>query len=332
MEKRSFFLTTMLAVATNSAVADQDNPPAPFSIKNQNPFIQIFGLPTTQQARVLPLDGEAIEVVLDIANNSVINKKAGNEEITLDGETYRLSLILRHGVGNGMEVGAELPLVAHSNGVMDNFIEDWHDTFGLTNSERNKTTSNTLNYDYRRDGAAVLGFTQPNNGVGDIRLFAARKLFQNSEGALSLHASLKLPTGDADQLHGSGAADLALSAAHIRERWLSRWQLSTFINGGLLFLGESDQFSDIQNRTVAFGGAGVIWDSHSLIDLKAQIDAHSAFYRSDLDQLGSDTVQLTVGGSIHFSTTARLDLGVGENLLTDTTPDFLINIAYKQSY
>jgi hypothetical protein len=329
--KRTLLLIT-LTTAANSATADQDNLPAPLSIKNQNPFIQIFGLPATQQARVSPPNNETVEVALDIANNSIIHETAGSEEITLDGETYRLSLTLRRGIGDGIEVGAELPLVAHSNGVMDNFIEGWHDAFGLTNNDRNKSTSNTLNYDYRRNGAAVMSFTQPNNGIGDIRLFAANKLSHNSAGALSLHASLKLPTGDAEQLHGSGAPDLALSIAHMRERWLSSLQLSTFLNGGLLFLGESDRFSAIQHRTVAFGSTGVIWDSHSLIDLKAQLDAHSAFYRSDLDQLGSRTLQLTVGGSIHFSPTARLDLGVGENLFTDTTPDFLINIAYKQNY
>lgn len=331
MLKHPLLLMT-LVVAANSATAAQDNLPAPFSIKNQNPFIQIFGLPTTQQARLLPANGEAIEVALDIANNSTINKTAGNETITLDGESYRLSLSLRRAVGNGIEVAAELPLVGHHNGVMDNFIEGWHDTFGLTNSERNQSPSNVLNYDYRRNGIAVMSIAQPDNGLGDIRLSAAKKLYHDAKGALSLHASLKLPTGDADQLHGSGAPDLALSAAQMSERWLSRWQLSTFFNGGLLLLGKSDRFSDIQRNSAFFGSTGIIWDSHSLIDLKAQLDGHTALYRSDLDQLGTDTLQLTVGGSIHFSPSARLDLGVGENLFTDTTPDFLINIAFKQHY
>lgn len=330
MINRTALLT--LSVALNTAVAAENNDLTPFSIRNQNPFIQIFGLPPTQQAKLLEAHDQAAEMVFDLANNSVINETVGNEEITLDGETYRLGLTLRRAITNDFEVGTELPLVAHSNGVMDNFIKGWHSTFGLTNSKRDQSPSNTLKYEYRRNGVPVLGFTQPNNGIGDIRLFAARQLYRNTDSALSLHASLKLPTGDADQLHGSGAPDLALSAAHMRERWLSRWQLSTFLNGGLLFLGKSERLSDIQRSTVAFGSTGILWDSHALIDIKAQIDGHTAFYRSDLDQLGSRTVQLTVGGSIHFSQDARLDLGVGENLFTDTTPDFLINIAYKQSY
>lgn len=322
----------LLTLAANSASAAADNPPAPFSIKNQNPFIQIFGLPTTQQARLLPADSQTVEVAFDIANSSAIDKHAGTEEVTLDGESYRLALTLRRAITNDIEVGAELPLVGHHNGVLDNFIEGWHDAFGLTNSQRTISPSNILTYDYRRDGVALTSITEPGNGLGDIRLFAARQLSRTPESALSLHASLKLPTGDAERLYGSGAPDLALSAAHLRQRWLSRWQLSTFLNGGLLLLGESDQFSAIQRRSVAFGSAGIIWDSHALIDLKAQLDGHSSVYHSDLDQLGSRTLQLTVGGSIHFNPSAQLDLGVGENLFTDTTPDFLTNIRYRQRY
>lgn len=321
----------VMAAAPGAALA-RENLPAPLSISNQNPFIQIFGLPATQTARLLPPGGSAAGVTFDLANNSTINKQAGVDEITLDGESYRLSLSLRRTMSNGIELGAELPLVGHHGGVMDNFIEGWHDTFGLTNSQRNQSPSNTLKYEYRHNGVVVMGFSESNNGVGDLRLFAARELYHTPEEALSLHATLKLPTGDADQLHGSGAADLALSAAHMKERWLSRWRLSTLLNGGVLLLGESDRFSERQRNAVLFGSTGIIWDSHGLIDLKAQLDVHSAFYRSDLEQLGSNTIQLTVGGSIHFSPAARLDLGVGENLFTDTTPDFLINIAFRQHY
>ena len=90
--------------------------------------------------------------------------------------------------------------------------------------------------------------------------------------------------------------------------------------------------SDDQKRVVYYGSTGLIWHSGHLIDLKAQLDGHSRFYHNQLAQLGRDTIQLTVGGSIHFNHTTRLDIGVGENLFTDTTPDFLINLALKCGY
>ena len=162
-----------------------------FSIKNQNPFIQIFGLPATQPATLLATDGSAIDVALDMANNSIINKGAGAELITLDGESVRISITLRQAIGDRAEMGVELPLVGHHNGILDNFIEGWHKTWGLSNTERNQSPSNVLNYTYVNNGVTVLSLQRPNNGLGDIRIFGAKQLHTDHKDALSLHFSLK---------------------------------------------------------------------------------------------------------------------------------------------
>jgi hypothetical protein len=202
----------------------------------------------------------------------------------------------------------------------------------MTNSDRNKTPSNSLDYRYHRNGVTVAGFTEPNQGIGDLRLFAAHRLHDDDNSAMSLHYSLKLPTGDAEELHGSGAADLSFSLAYLKRHWFTPLALSTFANGGVLFLGKGDVISDDQKRIVYFGSTGLIWYGGKLIDLKTQLDAHSRFYHNPLAQLGTPTFQLTVGGAFHFNRTTSLDIGVGENLVTDTTPDFLINLVLKSGY
>jgi hypothetical protein len=303
----------------------------PFSIRNQNPFIQIYGFPATEPAALLEAGKHSMDINVDYSNNSML-ETSGSEEIALDGETYRLSLTLRTGTAHGVEYGIELPFIAHNVGFMDNFIEGWHDAFGMDNYERNKTFSNTLRYEYRRNGTTLLGFTEPNAGVGDLRFFAAKHLRSTSEDALSVHANLKLPTGSANHLHGSGGTDISLSLAYQKHRWLSPQKLTTFLNAGLLVLGDSDHFTQIQRRTVGFGSTGILWDANGSLDLKVQLDGHTSVYKSDLDQLGHDTIQLTVGGTAHFSSGARLDFGVGENLFIDATPDLHINVAYKQLF
>ncbi len=324
------FATLFICLCAFVSSADAQSS-APFSIKNLNPFIQIFGIPTTEPAELKTDQAWAGALALDIANNSIITHHIG-EAIVLDGETYRLSLTLRRGINNKTEIGFELPLIAHSNGFMDNFIEGWHDTFGLTNSQRDITTSNSLHYRYSVNNIDVFEINHPSEGIGDIRLFAARQLHKNSNSALSLHASLKLPSGDAQKLHGSGATDLSISVAHIKRNWLTSMQFTTFANGGLLLLGKGDVLRHLQKNSLLFGSTGLVWDQHRVIDLKAQLDFHTPVYDSGLDQLGNPTVQLTVGGSVRFSPTTRLDIGVGENLLTDTTPDFLINLVLKRHY
>jgi len=313
------------------AAASASNNATPFSIKNLNPFILVYGLPVTESAELKTSRTSASAISLDIVNNSMLTNR-GNEAISLDGETYRLAYSYRYGLNDNTEIGLEVPVIAHSRGFLDNFIEAWHDSFGLTNSQRNVTPSNSLNYQYRLNDTPIVTIDSAAQGLGDIRLFAARQLQKTTNSALSLHLSLKLPSGDADRLLGSGATDLSASLAHIKRNWLSPLQLTSFANAGLIYLGKGDVLTNMQNRLAGFGSTGLIWDNHHLIDLKAQLDFHSSIYDSGLDQLGNNTIQLTIGGSIHFNHTTRLDLGVGENLLTDTTPDFTINLVLKNNH
>ncbi len=316
-----------LAALVNAQAAT----PQPFSIKNLNPFIHIYGLPVTENAALIPAGEYASAVSLDMANNSIL-ASAGTEAIVLDGETYRLALTLRHGVDQRTEIGVEVPFIAHSNGFMDNFIEDWHDTFGLSNAERTKTTSNTLRYRYSVDDKVRVDLDAPTQGIGDIRLYAARQLDKVPDGALSLNIGVKLPTGDTRNLRGSGATDVSVSLAHIKRRWLTSLELTSFVNGGLLWLGKGDVLRDMQKDMAGFASAGLIWNNSRVIDLKAQLDMHTRIYDSQLDQLGNHTLQLTIGGSVYINEDSRVDIGIGENLLTDTTPDFLINLVLKNGY
>ncbi|ALP53540.1 hypothetical protein Tel_10545 [Candidatus Tenderia electrophaga] len=317
----TFIIATQLQAATAQ----------PFSIKNLNPFIQIYGMPVTENAALVPARSYAGAVALDMANNSILTT-AGKESVILDGETYRLAFTLRYGLDERTEVGLEIPFIAHSNGFMDNFIEDWHDSFGLSNAERVKTTSNTLRYRYAVANTALVDLDSPSEGIGDIRLYSARQLSKTADSALSLHLGLKLPTGRARQLHGSGATDVSVSLAHIKRDWLTALGLTSFTNAGIVWLGEGEVLPDTQENVAGFASAGLIWDNSRMIDLKAQLDMHTRIYDSELDQLGAHTVQLTVGGSVYLGAQTRLDIGVGENLLTDTTPDFLINLVLKHGY
>lgn len=324
-----FCLTGILPAAHGNILADQ---PAPFVIRNQNPFIQIYGLPPMDPATITPSQQAHSQVVFDLANNSILADST-NESISLDGETYRLGFILRRGFSNRREIGIEVPIVAHHNGKLDNFIEGWHDTFGLTNTEREKTPSNVLDYSYRNQGQELVAIRSEQEGLGDIRLFAATGLYQAADQRreITLRGSLKLPTGDSQRLLGSGSTDLAISVNGV-DRSLAAHRITTYGQLGLLALSDSDILPAQQRHIVPFGGLGLNWHAGGQVDLKAQLDGHGSFYQSELAQLNAESIQLTVGGTIYFGRATALDLAVGENLLTDTIPDFLINITVSHRY
>jgi len=317
-----------------SALAQGDVSSEPFSVRNQNPFILVYGVPAASPAELLPADASSWQLQFDASNHSKTSNSS-DEEIILDGETYRTTLSYKRGFGQGLQFGIELPLVSHRPGVMDSFIEDWHDLFGLTNRDRSPWPKNRLLFSYSRDGVVETQMSDGTSGVGDLQLLLSKQLQNSTPGRyLTLNASLKLPTGDADRLLGSGATDLAFWLGGAVPVLSERWRIGGYLQAGVLLPGESDLLADQQRSRVWFGALGVHWQAWSWLVLKGQLDAASAFYDSDLEQLGGGTVMLTVGGTIPLGDGGRdaIDLAIGENLATDTVPDFTVNLAYRHRF
>jgi hypothetical protein len=306
---------------------------SPFAVSNSNPFIIIHGLPVMEQASLLKRGRSSFQFQFDFANNSIASESA-RESIILDGETYRARLIWKRGLGDGWQIGAELPLIAHQNGVMDNFIEGWHDLFGFSNRDRDPGPKNRLLYRYERDGATLTEISSGANGVGDLRLIASKQLGDDrSERVFALHAGLKLPTGDADRLMGSGSTDLALWVSGAVPNLWREQKLGGYAQLGILAMDDSDILNEVQRDLVWFAGFGLHWSGLDGVILKCQVDLNDAFYDSDLAQLGRRSSLLTVGGTIPLDDgQSAVDLAIGENLATDATPDFMINLAYRRHF
>jgi len=323
-----YWLSLSALLIAETAAAQQSLLNEPFTVRNQNPFMVVHGLPAAASADLLPVGESSLQLQYDITNHSKSSETA-DESITLDGETYRATLVYRRGLAGGWQMGVELPLIAHTSGVMDHFIEAWHDTFGLSNSDRKPWPKNRLRFSYTHQGVLKAEMTAGDSGPGDMRLLFSRRLTPpQEERQLAFNASLKFPTGDADRFQGSGSLDLALWLSGAAPNLSDAWHLGGYLHGGILLLGRGDLLREEQKGSVWFGGAGLHWRAWEWLTLKAQLDGHSAFYQSELDQLGKGSVMLTLGGSIPVRRGA-IDLAIGENLATDAVPDFMINLGYR---
>lgn len=301
----------------------------PFYTVNQNPLIQMHGLPPLESGEVTAAGTTKSWAILDIASNSIA-EAASQETITLDGETYRLNFAFRRGIKRNLEVGIDIPYITHTGGTLDGFIRNWHDLFGLSNSERNQFADNQLQYEYTRNGVVIDNITRHTDGIGDIRLSAAwqKRCDKGDElRCTAIRAALKLPTGRAEDLTGSGSVDLSIGATTTRtyERYTFHY------GGGLLINGDNDLLKAQQERAVAFGNLGINYQpkAYSWMVLKAQLDGHSAFYNSALKNLGSDSIQVNVGGTIHVTERTALDIGVAEDIVTSTVPDVVFHLALR---
>jgi Protein of unknown function (DUF3187) len=321
-------LITIGPIPSSSAAAL--DPATPFSTTNQNPLVAIYGLPPTGSATLLAPGRTSTELRADIASVCSRNDRS-EEKILLDGETYRFTLALRHGIGERFEVGLEIPYVQHREGFLDGFIIDWHNFFNLPQGERDDLPRDRLAYSYEKNGETEIDINDKAEGFGDLRLTMGWQLWKaEGDKALALRASLKLPTGDEDRLLGSGSTDVAL--------WLSgshafrKGSLALFGGAGAMLMTKGDVLPDQQRHVVAFGTLGGGWMPLSRLALKVQVDGHTSFYRhSNLREL-SESLQLTIGGTLGLTNSLALDIAVSEDIIVDSAPDVLFHLALRQTF
>ena len=325
--RRRLLIALAAAVLPLTAVAATD---LPFDTTDQGPLAQLYGLPGIGAARPLAAGSYRIGLAFDAANHFV-RATSSRESLSFDGETHRTTLQVARGIGAGWEIGAEIPYVNHNEGVLDNFIEDWHDAFGLPQNGRDRLPTEQLQYRYTRDGVNRVDFSSPAAGLGDVRLTAARALWLD-QGTMdaALRLSLKLPTGDSDRLLGSGATDFALWLSAGCHPTACRGRIHWYGGGGLLWLDQGDVLAEQQRRLVGFGSVGLHWRVVPAVTLTAQIDSHTPFYRDTaLTPLGDSSVQLVLGGRWHLKERTALEIAVVEDIAVDTAPDVVIRLGLR---
>lgn len=302
-----------------------------FPLRNQNPFLQIFGLPAFQSATLATKGAPEHYLSLDIANHADAGSNP-TEDFVIDGETYFLTLSSRHRLSNRLELGFDVPLVAHQDGFLDQAIENWHDAFGMSNSKRHGP-SNQLDFSYSGDGVIGYDLGSPSFGLGDIHLTAAMLIRESAgDGDLdvALRATIKLPTGDTNRLLGSGATDLAIGAyiASTGTLWNRALRVSGF--AGALMLGEGNILSEIQRSALPYGGIAATWQATERFAIATQLSTQGAYFDSAIEELGGDSLQLAVGGYYRLrGRESTLGFAIVEDVSANATTDVALHFAVR---
>jgi hypothetical protein len=308
---------------------------APFYTQNQSPLVQIFGLPSIGDPAVVHSQKVDLRLIVDLANNFV-NDMTSNESIVLDGQSTRFSLDARYGIAKNFEVGLVIPYLFEAGGFTDGFIDWYHNTFGFTAGGRDQAPKNRLLYQYQKDRQVRLNVDQSSHGIGDIQFTGAFQLYRNPDKpsrAVSLRTSLKLPTGDSDNLHGSGSTDLSLWMTAGDDYKISVGHFTYYGSAGIMGMTEGDVLKEQQRSWVGFGCLGIGWSPARWIAFKIQANGHTAFYKdSELATLSQSSIQLTMGGTLAFSEKISLDLGVTEDVVVKTSPDVVFHLALRGSF
>ena len=297
-----------------------------FAVFNQSSFARAAALPALGQGTVLAVGESQTLATLDWANEYV-SQSNSRESLTVDAETQRYALRYRRGFGgsvvsvSGWEWGVEVPVVASNGGLLDSAIENWHSAFSLPNGGREQAPRNRYRIDYKRDGVQRLLLTKGDTTLGDVRLSLGAALGEQ----LAVHAMVQLPTGDQASLTGGhvggalwGDWTLPLGSTERTKLTLSAGGSSSASGGPL---------GDQQKSFVGLGGVALSGPLLWRVDGVAQLNAHTALYGgSSLDPLHGASAQLAFGLRYPWAG-GSFALGVQEDLVVNTSPDFSLHFA-----
>lgn len=307
--------------------ASADTLTEPLRVRNFSPLMAIFGVPSWDTGLNDETPGR-LALSWDMASYFRF-VGAGPEELIVDGEMWRASLIYQRLVADNWTVGVELPLIRQSGGVLDDVIDAWHTAFNLPDGRRNSRPEDELQIFYTRGNGPFYFLSQPDNGFGDLQLSAARAFGSEDEWLVKL--TLKLPTGDEDLLAGSGATDLGATLLRTGAGTWRAHPAGWFWGATLLRIGQPELLPAQARDWVGIGMVGASWQPFPRVGFKAQLDLHTAFYRSGLEELGDPAMLATIGGWWEVDSRKTLTVSVIEDLIVRAAPDVVLQVNFAWS-
>jgi hypothetical protein len=309
-----FAITPSLAVAADG----------PFRVRNLAPASHIFGLPRAMGGEVLD-EGAEVTFNTEIANNFTSAINGGNFGF-FDGETTIFSLGYRRAVSDRFEWGVEMPYVYHSGGFLDGAIDGFHDLFNMQDGGRERARRYKIDYAITYEGQAEVNFQDSKGGLGDVRANVGYQLLRDADRGIAVRGQLKAPTGDADDLTGSGAWDAAGWVELTDRRLMQGWGIELTLAGGLTYLGEGDIASDAQEDVAAFGHLGMGYRLGRRFSFRAQMDGHTKLIDTGVDQVAGAALQGTLGARWSVTNKVWSDFTIIEDLKGDSTSDVAFQI------
>ncbi len=312
------------SIHSTAALSSQYSPlPSRFS----SPIEGLFNIPSFSETELQDKSGKfGIRVE---AISSAVTMTNAQEAVRFDGETWRATPLWSYKISDEWQASFELPIIHHSSGFLDNSIDKFHETFQLRDGSRDDFDRNELVYGYSNQGNTDYLLTSSETDIGDLRVKLSHSL--PFEAPLALHVHLKAPTGDEKSLMSSGSWDAGLSLSYLKKDLLSIPSLAASLEFGEHYLSNSDQIRNQNNWLTTLNG-GLFWNVIKPVTLKGQLEARTALADSELEPIGGEALQITLGLSWQTSSESVWDFALVEDIKTDSTSDVTFLAQWSTEY
>lgn len=293
----------------------------------------IYRLPdSTEGARLVPAGHLAWSLTSVVSSHATI-ERGPNELLQLDGETTRFEFDVAFRATERIELGLQVPYVRHSSGNLDSLIDRWHSVIGVSGGDRTRQPEDAIGFLYESDGSPQLDVRRGSDGIGDVRLYGAWQIQDRPDRSLAIRAGVTLPTGKAEELHGSGGVNwnLGLVADYDLGRIAEGPRLSAFYRVHVNGLSEPEFLAEIHRDFVGQISAGFGLELTRRTEIRLQALARSPIYDSSIEILGDPAITLTIGANFRFTPSYVLSLGIAEDIKVNSAPDvaFQLGIRYR---
>jgi len=315
------------SVATESALKTV----TPFLVNGELPIAHGLGLPKALPAKLLNPGDRQFAWYSELQSNAIdagAMRNDSNEDLMLDGETGLMGMSLTYAVGQHWEFRLQAEYARHAGGRLDHLINQWHDVFGLSEGDRPLFAQDQLLFRHQ-SGQRVNVLQRRVNGFRDTMLSVGYQLYVGDHNAAALRVGVNLPTGDANHVLGSDHADGSISIHWAGQNVVYFSALSWHANIGYLHTGDKQLFGLKTQQDVLFSSLGLHWRASEQWQWKAQVDAHTALFDSQIDELSRSAMQLTLGVDYHVAQHKKMpviEAYFAEDVTVNRAPDFTLGL------
>lgn len=240
-----------------------------------------------------------------------------------DAELVRFDTKLTWTLSDGIKVGVLVPVSGRIGGTTDEIIEDFHQTFGLSNADRSARPQDEILIEITNAEGETFRRDKKYWGINDIPVFVTVLLTEGNARwpAVGLTFGGSVPVGNDEELFGVG--EPVFGCGVLASKRLNPQSAHIVTAGTSFTFTPREELAGIRlERTEIAGLLGWEWQYSESVSLIGQYAVHSPVAK-DFFEFADPIHELNLGVKWDMSDHTQLEFSITENLFAlNNSTDF----------
>lgn len=261
------------------------------------------------------------------------NSPRVDRSVIVDGEVLTLTERARFGVGDADDVEIALPVTIAGPGFLDEFVERWHEFFGLPDGRRDTRPRDEYLMRIENGGNEAFRLQGGEWSLGDMDVVWTHNLRREDDrgGAWSARLGVELPTGSVGD--GTGNGEIDFGGGWLYERSRGRFTFSAAADLVVTADGRKLRNANLEADDLFDLQAGVEYRWNDATSLLAGLVAISPMVTDlDLDSIDQPILDLGLGIAWDSGGSSTWRASFHEDLISDAGPDFGVLLSWTRAW